>query len=376
MARKAAPQTSQPRDSLPRRYNSYVPKADLRESRPDGPAVEPAPKRHILLRIAIWTLLVLLVLGLLVGVWDARNISAATTKLFGSGNLLSLVSASSLRTDSSGRVDVLVAGYSIDDPGHNGAALTDSIMLLSMNPSDNTGYMLSIPRDLYVEIPGYGHAKINEAYKDGGMDLLVQAVNNIFDTQVGYYALVDYTAVRSIVDAVGGIDVTINSPDGRLYDPNKDWSTGGVLVDLTNGSHHLEGEQALDLTRARGDPSPYGDPVGFGQSDFQRTADQRLVFAAIKSKMNWHLILNPRQNGKILNAIADNVKTNIGIDEARPLFSLFNRIPSDKLQSASLRDLNGRNYLIGSDYEGDTLTPAAGLNDYSQINDAISQLNR
>lgn len=308
--------------------------------------------------------------------WDARNISAASQKMFGSGNLLNLINSTSLKSDPNGRVYVLVAGYSADDPGHDGATLTDSIMLLSMNPADNTGYMLSIPRDLYVKIPGFGHAKINEAYKDGGMDLLTQVVEDSFDIQVGYSALVNYTSVRSVVDALGGIDITVNSPEGQLYDPNKDWTTGGPLVDLSNGQHHLNGRQALNFTRARGDPSPYGIPIGFAQSDFQRTADQRQVFTAIKAKMNWKLILDPRKNGQILNALADNIKTNASIDEARPLFGLFNSIPQDKLQSLSLRDLNGNNYLISSYYSGATLIPAAGLDDFSQINTALTQYNQ
>jgi LCP family protein required for cell wall assembly len=337
---------------------------------------EPKKWRKLLKRGLVVSLLAVIGFGIFIGIWDARNISSASKKLFGSGNILSLVNASSLKTGSDGRVYVLVAGFSADDPGHAGANLTDSIMLLSMNPANNTGYMLSIPRDLYIQIPGFGHGKINEIYGDGGMDLLRQVVQNIFGIQIGYYALVNFGAVRNIVNAVGGIDITINSPDGRLYDPNKDWTTGGPLVDLSNGPHHLTGEQALDLSRARGDPSPYGYPVGFGQSDFQRTADQRLIFTAIKNKMNWKLVLDPRKNGQILGAIANNVKTDVSIDEARPLFGLFNRIPSNKLQSLSLRDLNGHNYLAGSFYEGDTLVPTAGLDDFSRINAALQQLGQ
>lgn len=367
--------------NLPKTVTSYKPGTAPSPSTQPA-ALEPSPKSKSVLRIfkrsVATLLLIIIILALVIGIWDARNISAATKKMFGSGNLLSLINTESLRTDDVGRVNVLLAGYSADDPGHSGADLTDSIMLLSMNPASNTGYMLSIPRDLYVKIPGYGYAKINEAYKDGGMDLLTEVVQNIFNTQIGYHMLVDYTAVRSIVDAVGGVDVTINSPEGRLYDPNPDYA-GHPLVDLSNGTHHLDGRQALDLTRARGDilPTTPAMPIGFADSDFQRTADQRQVFNAIKSKLNWHLILNPRTNGQILNAIADNVKTNVTIDEARPLFSLFNHIPANKLKSLSLRDLNGKNYLDSyTTYYGQSaLIPAAGLNDYSQIEAALSGLN-
>lgn len=342
-----------------------------------APKKPKATWKKILKRTVLSVVLLVLAAAIFIGAWDARNISRASQKMFGSGNILSLLNSSGLKTDSSGRVNMLVAGYSIDDPGHAGANLTDSILLLSMNPANHTGYMLSIPRDLYVNIPGFGHAKINEAYKDGGMSLLGQVVQADFGTQINYYALVDYSAVRDIVNALGGIDVTINSPDGRLYDPNKDWTTGGPLVDLSNGVHHLNGQQALDLSRARGDPSPYGVAIGFEQSDFQRTADQRLIFAAIKSKLNWKLILDPRENSQILNAIADNVKTDIKINEARPLFSLFNSIPSTKLQSLNLRSLNGKNYLSSyTTYSGESaLIPAAGVDNFSQIQAALQQIS-
>lgn len=364
----------------PIRYSSYRP-GGYRPGGEDSPNdMEAKPSRSIprrLGRAAAGLLILLIIFGLIIGAWDARNISAASRKLFGTGDIFSLLNSGDLQTDAGGRVNIVVAGYSADDPGHSGADLTDSIMLLSLNPANHTGYMLSVPRDLYVQIPGYGHGKINEAYNDGGMPLLSGIVQNITGSAVGYYALINYSAVRGIVDALGGIDVTINSPEGRLYDPNIDYATHGPLVDLTNGTHHLNGQQALNLTRARGDflPTTPATPIGFGQSDFQRTADQRLVFSAIKSRLSWKLILDPRQNGKIMNAVAGNVKTDIGAAQARPLFGLFNSVPTSKLQSLSLRDLNGKNYLVSSYYEGDTLTPAAGLDDYSQIDDAISQLN-
>src|SRR5665213_1561264 len=96
-----------------------------------------------------------------------------------------------------------------------------SIILLSMNTTSKTGYMLSIPRDLYVNIPGFGYAKINEAYQDGGIGLLEQVVSSDFQVPIDYYALINYASVRDTVNALGGITVNIASQDPRgLYDPN------------------------------------------------------------------------------------------------------------------------------------------------------------
>lgn len=311
---------------------------------------------------------------------DARNFSRASNKMFGSGNLLELIKPTSLKGSDQGRVNVLVVGYSVDDPAHPGANLTDSIMLLSMNTSNHTGYMLSIPRDLYVKIPGHGYGKINEAYQDGGMALLEQIVSSDFQVPVNYYALVDYSAVRDTVNALGGISVNIQSPDPRgLFDPNISKVDGGPLQ-LSNGVQTINGQTALNLTRARGDPCGCGQyAYGFPQSDFNRTQNQRMVFTAIKDRLNnlgLTFILNPWKNGPIFNAMADNVKTDVKLSEVRPLYRLFTGIPSAQLKSESLNNLNGQNLLRGTGYEGSTLSPTAGTYDFSQIQSAIQQLNQ
>ncbi|HEX5448149.1 MAG TPA: hypothetical protein VFW90_03040, partial [Candidatus Saccharimonadales bacterium] len=131
-----------------------------------------------------------------------------------------------------------------------------------------------------------------------------------------------------------------------------------------------------NLSRARGDPAPDGRvSYGFAQSDFDRTEHQRQILSAVKAELNWKLILDPRKNSQILDAMANNIKTNVRAGEAKPLFSLFNSIPQSKLKSLSLRDLDGKNYLVSTQYEGDTLSPAAGLSDFSQINSVLQKLN-
>lgn len=332
------------------------------------------PKKPLWKRLVISALLLFLAFLIFVGAWDGVNISRASTKIFGSGNLFNLTIGSDLKKSEQGRVNLLIVGYSVDDPGHPGASLTDSIMLLSLNPANSSGYMLSIPRDLYVKIPGYGYGKINQAYQDGGMDLLKRIVSTNFGVPIHYYALENYGAVRDTVNALGGITLNIQSPDPRgLYDPNISPVDGGPLK-LANGWQKLDGQTALNLTRARGDA--YGS-YGFAQADFDRSEHQRQVLIAIKKQVSWTLILNPLKNGKIFQAVASNVKTDISASEARPLFGLFNRIPVDKLQSVSLRDLNGKNYLASysSGSAGSALIPAAGINDYSQIQAALQQLN-
>jgi LCP family protein required for cell wall assembly len=363
-----------PRASVHHPRSNTAPK----HKRPASPAAafpEEQKKRKVTFKRLLASVLIgSLLFVLFIAGWDARNASHASAKMFGSGNLLEVLTPTSLNGSDKGRVNVLIVGYSVDDPGHPGASLTDSIMLLSMSTSTHKGYMLSIPRDLYVQIPGYGSGKINEAYKDGGMELLEQIIESDFDTHVDYYALLNYTAVKDTVNALGGVTVNIQSPDPQgLYDPNISPVDGGPLK-LSNGPQNIDGQTALNLTRARGDAY---NSYGFPQSDFNRTEHQRQVFTAMKEKLTWKLILDPRKNGEVFDAFANNVKTDVKLSEVRPLYSLFNGIPADQLQSISLNKFNNVNLLRSytTPYGQSALIPAEGIRDYSGIVSALKQLN-
>lgn len=356
-------------------YRSYHPIPRTESSDAGKDARSPSkPKKKLFLKTLKALFLLILIAAVFLAAWDVRNISSASQKLFGSGNILNLIGSSSAETDDNGRINLLLVGYSIDNPGHPAASLTDSIMLVSMSPASRSGYMLSIPRDLYVRFPDGGYGKINEAYQRGGMDMLEQIVARDFKIQPSYYALFNYAAVRETVNALGGITVNIDSSDPRgLFDPNISPRDGGPLK-LANGTQSLDGQTALNLTRARGDA--YGS-YGFPQADFDRTQHQRQILTAIKDRLNWKLVLNPVKNQKILDAAANNIKTDIQAGEIRAIFGTFNSIPSSNLKSLSLRSLNGKNYLSSytTPYGQSALIPSAGLNNYSLINSALFELN-
>jgi LCP family protein required for cell wall assembly len=307
--------------------------------------------------------------------------------MFGSSYLLTALPPNSL-DDQSGRTNLLLAGFSKDDPNHAGAELTDSIMLLSLDNETDTGYMLSIPRDLYVEIPGYGHAKINEAYQagrqqkfsepgypKGGMGLLQKVVSENLDVPIHYYALINYGAVKDTVKALDGITVNIKSDDPRgIYDPGF-LAREGSQLKLKNGPQKIGPQTALNLTRARGLGS---GSYGLSQSDFDRTKNQQTVIKGIKEKITWQRLLDPRKNAPLLDAIASNVKTDLELSNILPLYRLFNSVPGDKLKSVGLRDVKGQNMLASyaTPSGQSALIPAAGVDDFSQIQQAIKRLNR
>jgi len=319
------------------------------------------------------------VLFLLVGLFLGGKFIYNTSKIF-RGNIFSALTTTKLKGEDTGRVNILLAGNSADDPGHQGANLTDSIMILSIDTKNNTAFMLSVPRDLWVNIPGYGHHKINEAYNDGvnesfsepgypdgGMGLLEQIIGVNFGININYYSLINYNAFRQAVDAVGGITVTIASSDPRgLYDPNIAKVDGGPLK-LSNGAQTLNGKTALNLARARGDNYR---AYGFPASDFDRTNNQRIMLVALKSKMfSSGVITNPVRLNSLMDALGANVKTDLKLSEVRRLTDLGNKVGNNNIKSLSLNNVDGKNLLdsYNSPTGESALIPAKGINDFSEI---------
>jgi len=231
--------------------------------------------------------------------------------------------------------------------------------------------MLSIPRDMWVNIPGYGHAKINEAYQDGGMALLSQVIAQDFGITANYTALISYDAFRDAVNAVGGVRIDINSPDPRgIYDAY-------THLNLPNGWVNLNGQAALNLARARGD-TPAGDVFyGIPNSDFTRTMYQRELLVALKNKaVTAGVIINPLRVASLADAVGNNVKTNMSLGNMAALYNAAKKLPNSQISSLSINNLNGQsyvtNYWVSSSEEA--LVPTAGVDNYSAISQAISSL--
>ncbi|MGH7237730.1 MAG: LCP family protein, partial [Candidatus Saccharimonadales bacterium] len=338
-------------------------------------------------RVVLGFVILVLIVGGYLGFKFYKNFSAA----FG-GNIFGILHSTTLKGEDSGRVNILLAGDSADDPGHDGANLTDSIMVISIDTKDKTksALLLSVPRDLYVNIPGNGYSKINAAYEDGqqdnfsaagypngGMGQLEQVISQKLGIPIDYYALIDYGALKDAVNAVGGITVNIQSPDPRgLYDPSVDYATGAPLVDLSNGQHTLDGEQALDLARARGDA--YGS-YGFPQADFNRTQNQRQMIVALKQKAtSVGVLANPIKVGELFDSVGKNVKSNLTLSDIRRLYSLVKPINNKNVKSANING-GSTNPLLTSYTTAngqDTLIPTAGIDNYNQIQSYVNQLTK
>ncbi|MBC7546547.1 LCP family protein [Candidatus Saccharibacteria bacterium] len=369
---------------------SYAPKPVLRPNERASRVVEPEPsrwtrlrRRVTLKRIVIFIVLAAIIIGGILGGKFLYN----AHKIFG-GSILDILQTTKLKGEDAGRVNILLAGNSADDTGHDGAQLTDSILILSVDTKNNKAFMLSVPRDLYVKIGDSGHSKINAAYvygesnkfadngyPKGGMGLLQQTISQTFGIDINYYALVNYSALREAVNAVGGITVNIHSDDKRGYfDPSIDYVTNKGLVKLTNGEHTLNGQQALNFSRARGDA--YGS-YGYARSDFERTKNQRLMLLALKTKaVSAGTLSNPAKLSSLADAIGGNVKTDLNLSEVRRLYDITKEINPAAISSLSLNDIGGKNLLANytTPRSESALVPAAGIDNYEDIQALLKQL--
>ncbi|MBP9738116.1 LCP family protein [Candidatus Saccharibacteria bacterium] len=355
----------------------------FKKKRAERATKQTSPTKRKLKRALLVVLLVLLLVGGFLG-WKFLNTSS---KVF-DGNVLGFLNTTKLKGEEEGRVNIILAGTSEDDPDHGGAALTDSIMLVSVDTKNNTAFTTSIPRDLWVKYgeqcaAGY-EGKINNAYQcgesvefsepgypKGGMGLLSKIVSTNFGIPIHYYGKLNYTAFKDAVDAVGGITITVDSDDPRgIYDPNIQPKDGGP-VRLKNGSQKLDGLSALALARSRNVKGGYG----MSRGDFDRTTYQRAMLLALKDKaLSAGVLSNPSKIGGLLDAAGDNVSTNFNTSELRRLYDLSKLVENKNIESIDLADPE-TNLLKTGMYNGQSIVmPTAGINNFTQLKSYIKKL--
>lgn len=332
-------------------------------------------------RIAIIAILLLVIL---VGFFIVRLLLAGGRAF--NGNLLDLLgSGTPLQTDKDGYSNIVVFGTSEDDPSHQdsgaGPNLTDSIMVVSINQSKKTAAMVSIPRDLWVK---YGQAcnsgyegKINEVFicnggennERKGAQGLMSMVGDVTGLDIQYYVHVNYTVVKDLVDAVGGVDVKIESDDSRgVLDRNFDWICRYQCykVKYANGIVRLDGEYALYLARARGDYTGYPS-YGFSGGNFDREQYQQKIMIAIKDKMlQAGTLANPVAITKIADGLGNNVRTNFSAGEVKTLVKIAGEM-GNNIKRISL--VGEKNPVVTTGNYGDAsiVRPVLGMYNYSGI---------
>lgn len=192
--------------------------------------------------------------------------------------------ALSVFDDSTPVSTVLVIGtdvsYTRDGRRVDGATRADTLMLVGLNRETNAVWVMSIPRDTLLKIPGHGTGRVNAAHAYGGHELVAEAVSNFLGIPVHRYVATDFAGFTKMVDLLGGIEVNVEKP--MKYSDR----AGGLDVDLEPGLQVLDGQKALEYVRYRNDR--LGD-IGRAQRQ------QEFVKALAKKAMRWDTVLHYRE---------------------------------------------------------------------------------
>jgi len=179
--------------------------------------------------------------------------------------------------DSKQRVNILLLGSDNDQKFAQDAVLSQTMIVVSIDPAKRQVTLLSLPRDLWVAIPGHARAKIDLAYAEGGAPLARATVEKDFRIPIHYYAWIGLNGLVKVVDRLGGVDVDVLHPVLDDNCPN-DFSNSGYgteRVYLAAGPQHLDGRHTLQYVRSR-----HGDLL----SDFGRSVRQQQVLLAMQQR--------------------------------------------------------------------------------------------
>jgi polyisoprenyl-teichoic acid--peptidoglycan teichoic acid transferase len=285
-----------------------------------------------------------------------------------------------LKGEGDGRVNVLLLGRG--GGNHDGPDLTDTMMVASIDPVNHTAALLSIPRDLWVDVPDQGSMKINAAWETGefnyegkiapgstdpraiqaGFTEADQTVESVLGVTIDYNAIVDFAAFQQGVNSVGGVAVNVPT---ELYDPTMAWENKGNPILAQVGLQTFTGEQALNYVRSRETTS-----------DFARAQRQRAMLLALKQKVETlGTLSNPVKISNLMSAFGNNVSTDLSLSNADRLYSIMKDITNTNVSSIGLADAPN-NYITTSSADGQSIDiPTAGMFDYDAIQSFVrSQL--
>jgi LCP family protein required for cell wall assembly len=312
------------------------------------------------------------------GYIKARNIFKGDGE--GAAALQKNVDPAKLNGEGDGRVNILMIGKG--GPGHEGADLTDTLLLASIDPVQNEAALVSVPRDMYVQTESGYETKINAVYslakqarlangedtdadiqaaEDAGLSAIKRSVSEVLGVPVHYYAMVDFTAFEEAVDTVGGITIDVKTP---VYEQMR-INGKNYILDVPVGLQSFDGERALAYARCR--------KCGDGRSDFGRNERQREVIVALQQKsLTVETFANPFKIVDLLNSLGSNVRTDLnGLDELKRLYEIGQNITSDKVISIGLDEPPNVLVATGNINGQSIVRPVAGLFQYDEIRSYI-----
>ena len=218
-------------------------------------------------------------------------------------------------------------------PGETYPARTDTMILLSLDPETNEASILSVPRDLYVEIPGYARERINVAYvlgelyeegDSGGAQLAMDTIQHNFGIEVDHFVMVDFNSVTNIIDAFGGVPVNVPK---EIYDPlYPDMNYGYDPFYIEAGEHVLDGETALKYMRTR-----------HADNDIERAKRQQATIMGFRQQLLDLGLLGIAQRAPaVWSEVQDGVFTDLTFNELLSFVNAASGVSAENIQSGVL----------------------------------------
>lgn len=241
--------------------------------------------------------------------------------------------------DGASRINMVFFGLRGGGPDSADCPLcTDTIILLTVDPVTKTAGMLSIPRDLFVNIPGFGHSRINTAWTlgegaklpGGGPGLAMETISQFIGVPIQYYVQVDFDTFVSLIDLIGGVDIY---SDVKLrLDPSGTGQDHFVLTCC--GMRHLNGQRALAYARCR------EESQGCSDGDLGRAKRQQKIILAVRDK-----VLAPEYFPKLLtqapqlyDTFSSGIHTNMSLEDALKLAALVKEISTESIRQGVIDD--------------------------------------
>ena len=235
--------------------------------------------------------------------------------------------------------------------------LTQSMVLVRVDPTTHQVTMLSIPRDLWVPFPWGGSGKIDQAYEHAGVTSSIQAVESNFHVHIDQYVWIGLQGLVNLINEVGGIDIVAAHPvmdDDYPYDLTGNDPFAAERVAVLPGPQHMDGEQAMEYSRSR-----HGDIA----EDLGRTVRQQQVLEALRAKLS-RLTIGDIDN--LASALNGQFLTSIPLTEFGSLLSLAKGVTSSSIQHV---------YLIqGQQFQSTTIDGQSALQpDWNSIRSLVQQ---
>jgi len=276
---------------------------------------------------------------------------------------------SHLQGESDDRINVLLLG--MGGAEHDGPYLTDTMILISIRPSTKQVAMISIPRDLLVEIPGYGWWKINNASsfgetqnKGNGGLLSKEVVQNVFNLPVHYYVRVDFSGFEQMIDTLDGVKVDVDKSFTDYQYPTDDYKY--QVVAFEQGWQTMDGDTALKYARSRHGNNGEG-------SDFARSKRQQKILEAFKQRvLSKDFLLSPTKISRLSKDLSTHLKTDMEPWEVVKLAQLLKTINTDEIINKVLDDSPG-GYLYPNFVNSAYVLQPRG-DDFSQIQELAKNI--